>query len=75
MVYPNPTNNWITISFTAKANYTITLTDLMGKELQQITVNNQPTVQLNLSHYADGIYLVKVPTNGYSKTQKIVVKH
>ncbi|MFI5132778.1 MAG: T9SS type A sorting domain-containing protein [Chitinophagales bacterium] len=82
-VYPNPvTNNQFTIQFSQleAGNYTIQVTDVMGRQVLQRVVNiggeeQSENIKLNSSS-AKGIYLLKV-TDQNSKsvfTKKVVVQ-
>lgn len=72
-IYPNPTNNLITIDFGTNTikNTTIQVIDLLGKTLHQQIINNKQTV-INLSNYSQGIYLVKVSNKNSSKVYKVI---
>jgi len=72
VIYPNPTTNILTVSF---GNLThieqLTLTDVQGKVIHQKNNINENRVQLNLSDYSNGIYLLKVQSDESSKTFKV----
>jgi Leucine-rich repeat (LRR) protein len=62
-LYPNPAKTNAMLSFMADGKYTITLTDLSGKTLQTktgIANKSSNTVQLNVSNYASGMYLITI---------------
>jgi len=62
-LYPNPAKTHSTFVFTATGKYTIEVTDMSGKILQTksaTTTKAQNTIELNVSNYAPGIYLVTV---------------
>ncbi|HUZ60154.1 MAG TPA: LamG-like jellyroll fold domain-containing protein [Hanamia sp.] len=65
-VYPNPAINQITINLSDNSliNTQAVLSDLNGKVLQRITLN-QTSTQVDVSSYAKGIYILKL-TNGNS---------
>jgi hypothetical protein len=69
-IYPNPSNTILNIEI--DNNATIIVFDMIGKEIitRKISLGIS---QLDLSNYANGIYLLKVTTdNNQSKTMKIV---
>jgi len=39
-----------------------------------VLINNNPTEKLNVAHLANGVYLVRIYTNGTPVTKKIVIK-
>lgn len=72
-LYPNPTSEKINLIFKAKEKRTVTLLDLMGKEV--FTTNtNTANLQLDVSNYPKGIYFIKVTTDTESSSQKIIVQ-
>ncbi len=75
-VYPNPSKDIIIISWQANHSeeYLIELFDLNGKNsLTENLPNSITEKQINLSNYAEGIYLLKIKniTNGKTETFKI----
>jgi hypothetical protein len=69
-VYPNPARNQITINISDKSliNTQALLSDLGGKVLQRISLN-QVSTQVDISRYGSGMYLLKFKDG---KTIKIV---
>ena len=69
LIYPNPTNDRITIPVTG--NKTIILTDLNGKTLKSFTTDQQV---ISLSDIAAGQYIITILTNKNEiiTTQKIL---
>ena len=62
-VYPNPAKTFTTLSFNADGKYTITVADVSGKILQTktgIAIKGSNIVQLNVSKYANGMYLITI---------------
>ncbi len=74
-IYPNPTNNQITIDLDMlpTKNTTLQITDLVGKMLYNQTITNAKTV-INLNNYNQGIYLVKLSNDNGIKVYKVVKK-
>ncbi len=77
-IYPNPTNDIVTIKASAEVsliNYTVTITDVVGKQLQ--TTKLQPTqTDISLRNLgAVGVYMVNVyDANGqFIKCQRVVL--
>jgi len=72
-LYPNPASNQINILFKVEGSKTITLRDVLGKVvLEQKTTQN--ALELDVSSYPKGIYLIKVATEKGSNTQKLVIQ-
>lgn len=70
---PNPSGDVLTIRPTVGGSYHAVLTDLNGKTVWEGSLLNGET-QIDVSAFAEGVYFLKVTTNGLSRTQKVVVK-
>lgn len=76
-VYPNPASDIVNVSFEAEGDYTITITDLAGREVATQSLSNLtgsqkiavPTNDLN-----SGNYIISVATAGASYSQVLVIK-
>jgi uncharacterized repeat protein (TIGR01451 family) len=73
ITYPNPTNGIVNISL--KDNFTIIDTiivnDVLGKTIQNKKINNSKA-ELDLSTFSNGIYFVKIQSEGLEKVIKVV---
>ncbi|MDR2971091.1 MAG: T9SS type A sorting domain-containing protein [Bacteroidales bacterium] len=72
-IYPNPVNDKATIKVNTNNPYTLTLTNIMGQVVYSMK-GQQSTVELNVSDYPAGIYIVNVKTAHDSASQKLIVK-
>ncbi len=68
-MYPNPTTGQLRITNYELRIEKVEIYDISGKMLQQIA---NPSQEINISHLAKGIYLVKVKTAGGEVVKKIV---
>lgn len=68
-VYPNPTNNFITIDSTLEGDYN--LVSIIGKTIAKGSLKVGDNT-LNISTLNKGIYFVNISSNNNSKTIKIV---
>lgn len=78
-VYPNPSNGLftVTITNTNSEDISISVIDILGKEIVQLSDKNRSTEynkQVHLEHLAPGIYFVKLTIGNDVKTQKIIVQ-
>ncbi|HOY96425.1 MAG TPA: T9SS type A sorting domain-containing protein, partial [Catalimonadaceae bacterium] len=67
-VFPNPFSNKITLQSGSAESLSVSLCDLMGKEIQSARFTR--TGELSLSHLPDGVYLLKIPSR--NQTLKLV---
>lgn len=76
-IFPNPNNGVFNVMlvFDTQTDATITVTDLLGKQILTKTITNvlQQEVPLNLATAGVGTYLVTVKTNAGVTTKRVVV--
>ena len=70
-IFPNPTDNKITIEFEAVVEYALILSDINGKVLLRQTVSNKIT-QLDMSNYPSGVYLLTIDDGKRQSTTRVV---
>jgi len=77
-VYPNPTTNIVNVeceTWKGKlGDVIIQLYDVYGKLMDIMTVANDKTTQIDLSHYAPGVYFIKAVADGNVMGVRKVVK-
>lgn len=78
-VYPNPTAGDFSISINNNyaSKLTITIVDVLGKEVYSSTKSNLGSnyfTTLNLNSIDSGIYFININSDSNSKTQKIVIQ-
>ena len=72
-VYPNPANNFISVSSRLSATITaIAITDMNGRTVKSQTYDNLSDVALNISDLANGMYLMNIASKEGNSTQKII---
>lgn len=72
-LYPNPSPGKLTVENLSGNNFSLELTDIQGKLLlkkKNITGN-----KITLNYLQEGVYLVKLITDGSFKIHKAIVKH
>lgn len=70
-LYPNPTRSSVAISWTAKGETTLTLTDLNGKVLLN-AVSQASQYAMDLSNFAPGVYIVSLQNGDQILTERII---
>jgi photosystem II stability/assembly factor-like uncharacterized protein len=75
-IYPNPANNRITISFKSKftEEINVSIFNITGEQIIQGSFYNQNHIQMDVSKYAKGIYLVKIRTKTGVESKKLVMQ-
>ena len=72
-IYPNPANEKVTVETTEKENYTVIVTDVVGRKLYNGTLIGQ--LQIPVNNWRAGIYYVQVNNaEGYRSEQKLIVQ-
>jgi thiol-disulfide isomerase/thioredoxin len=70
-VYPNPTNNIVTIN--AERNTTVTIFDATGKLVETSLMNN-PVQTISLKQFGTGLYMIQLSHNGNTATHRVMVQ-
>lgn len=72
-VYPNPAKDVLNIEVTTTENYSVTLTNLLGKVILT-DKSSKEKASLNLNSVAPGIYFLTIDLKGEKATKKIIVE-
>lgn len=71
-IFPNPTNTGeVTISSVNAADMSVTVFDMLGKQVKNQTISNN---RLDVSNLKSGIYLLNITQNGATSTKKLVIR-
>jgi len=71
-IYPNPTSGLLNVL--ASENSTVQLMDVTGKEvLLQTTLNAYEKQEMNVSNFANGVYMLKIFNNNSVTVKKVVL--
>ena len=71
-IYPNPVSNGtLFVESDANAERTITIFDILGKQVLNTTTSN---TAINVSSLNSGVYMVRVTEEGKTATKKLVIK-
>jgi hypothetical protein len=69
-IYPNPSNGIFNIESTISAETTVEVFDIAGRIVYQNNYNNN-LIELDLTAYSNGLYLVKINSEKQSASFKI----
>ena len=77
-IYPNPANDYtsITISVDKTEKVTLTIVDLLGKEIskeEKVLFSGKSTERLDVSNFQNGVYFINLQVGNKLTTQKLVI--
>src|SRR5690606_41835283 len=72
-IYPNPTNNIINIYSSADVIENVTITDINGREIKNVTLGVSEG-QINISDLSHGVYILNAVCNGISVSKTFINK-
>lgn len=74
-VYPNPTSGQLNITFNNINNedVTVELFDVLGKLVSTKTFVGEINCAMDISNYAEGVYVLKVSTPTYTSNKKVTL--
>ncbi|GEM_PF-538232 len=75
-IYPNPAQNNVTIDFNqASSDSMVKFFDMNGRLVKQVKASSfDRSVQVEVSDFSTGIYLVEITSGGKKSTQKLIVR-
>lgn len=74
-IYPNPSYGDINIQSRFDVNEAnVSIYDMNGRKVLDTAIEMQNTGNINASHLATGIYMIKVEGGGYSQTSKLIIQ-
>jgi hypothetical protein len=72
-MFPNPTNSTLRLDFPSHINKGIIgVFDLLGKELYTIKFEASNSVELDVSHWSQGVYLIKVRSANLTQAKQFI---
>jgi hypothetical protein len=74
-IYPNPANNFFTITLNKEVKAVVEITDLTGKLIRTENINGQMPNVISTSELSNGIYLLNISSNNTTETIKLSVNH
>ena len=71
-VYPNPSNGVFSVNVPTAKAYTLEVSDLTGRVIKTETVKGN--AKLDLSGNAQGVYMLKITSEGATAVQKLIIE-
>ncbi len=75
-VFPNPANDKLTVSFDATGDYTVSIVDLLGREVSSKanTASGVQSIDFDVTNMAKGNYIVTIVSGGVKTAKNVVVQ-
>lgn len=73
-IYPNPTNNYITIDLSSYKDAKIRIYNLMGMKIYENKIKKTNKTKINLSFAPRGVYLLQILTDNGTYSRKIMLE-
>ncbi len=74
-IFPNPTTGQFTIDLRGSATpRSVEITDITGKTIKQLSINNNKLTIINIENQPAGIYFIKIQTENNIIIKKIIKK-
>lgn len=74
-IYPNPSQEKIIVNCPVLQNYSLTITNSEGNKIAEYSSRKKNYEEIDISFLKTGVYSVLFQSNGYSKTEKLVINH
>ena len=72
-VYPNPSNGLITFNSSFKLNSKIKILNATGQIVHSVNITSK-NQQIDLRNLTNGLYFIKVRSDKYLKSEKIIIE-
>jgi hypothetical protein len=73
-IYPNPSNQLVTLTWNETTTATVAVTNYMGQEIMRKNITNANSITLDFASYANGNYFIIVTdTEGNSQAQPVTI--
>lgn len=72
-IFPNPASHYLTINVISRGEIDVTIFNSLGKRVYAMKSWNDSSINVNLSDFNNGVYIVQVEESGQSRTKKLIV--
>lgn len=72
-IYPNPNNGQFIVKLSKAGDYTIRISDMLGKVIYTSQISNTTEFKIQLSGYATGTYMVQISSSAEQFVGKVVI--
>lgn len=74
VLYPNPASDFVSISNANEIISAVSIYEISGKRIYTVTNNMTSEINLNVTHFAKGLYLVEIISDNQKSVKKLVIK-
>lgn len=71
-LFPNPTTGLVYIALNKQSPTLVNIYDIVGNKIYETTITNE-TASIDLSKYADGVYLVELISEHQKSTEQVIL--
>lgn len=72
-VYPNPANEWLTVSGLQEESVSLTMIDAAGCQVKVPVHNSGQQYQVDIRHLSPGCYFLSITSERFNKIEKVIV--
>lgn len=73
-LYPNPTKDRLNIKLNEATDFSVVMTDLLGKEVFRAKYSSKSMVSIDVMDFPEGVYMIQMKTDEVSHFDRVVVK-
>ena len=73
-VFPNPVSEMLNVKLTLDADFTVTLTDILGKQIFTESYSSTSSTTINVADFPEGIYMLQLNAGNEVFYDRVIVK-
>ncbi len=73
-VFPNPVNDLLTIKLSSHSDFSLTITDILGKQVLTENYSSTSSTTINVGDFPEGIYMLQLNTGENVFYERVIVK-
>ena len=73
-VFPNPASDVLNVNLSANADFTIIVTDILGKQIFSESYTSISKTVINVADFPEGIYMIQLNTGDDTFYERVIVK-
>lgn len=73
-VFPNPVSDLLNVKFSSNVDFTITITDILGKQIFSESYTSVSNTAINVVDFPEGIYMIQLNAGDDTFYERVIVK-